>query len=184
MKNGDTDVSGKYSITIVPGKLTVKPRPITITAASASKVYDGSALTRSSYSVTSGELVKGHTLKANVVGSQLNPGSSANSISKNSIKITDASGADVTANYAVTTAAGTLTVSSRVVNEITLSVGDRSKIYDGQAKRFTAADVSVIAGGPLPVGYTIEASFNPESVSRKRRSCPRGRSSGAWTSGA
>ena len=165
VKNGDTDVSGKYSITIVPGKLTVKPRPITITAASASKVYDGSALTRSSYSVTSGELVKGHTLKANVVGSQLNPGSSANSISKNSIKITDASGADVTANYAVTTAAGTLTVSSRVVNEITLSVGDRSKIYDGQAKRFTAADVSVIAGGPLPVGYTIEASFNPESVS-------------------
>lgn len=163
VKNGETDVTDKYTITVVPGKLTVKARPITITAASASKIYDGSALTRNSWSITSGELVSGHKLTATVVGSQTQTGSSANSISKNSIKITDASGADVTANYAVTTATGTLTVGNNPVKDITLSVGEHSKVYDGKAYRFTGNDIRV-TGGTLPAGYSIDATFNPESV--------------------
>ena len=164
VKNGDTDVTGRYTITVVPGKLTVKARPITVTAASASKIYDGSALTRASWSVTSGKLVSGHKLSAKVVGSQTQPGSSANSISKNSIKIKDAKGNDVTANYSVKTATGTLTVSNNPIKNITLTVGDHSKVYDGRPYVFTGTDIQVSAGSGLPAGYRIEATFNPESV--------------------
>lgn len=163
VRHGESDVTAKYKLTVENGKLTVKPRPITITASSASKIYDGRALTRNSYSISSGELAKGHKLTASVTGSQTELGSSANSVVKNTIKITDASGNDVTANYSITTAAGTLTVNRDPVTAITLSVGDSSKVYDGKPYRFLASDIKVIAGGPLPSGYRIEATFNPEA---------------------
>ena len=162
VKNGEKDVTAKYTITLVPGKLTVKARPITITAASASKIYDGRALTSNSYKISSGELVKGHKLTATVTGSQTALGSSANVVDKSSVKITDASGKDVTANYSVTTAAGTLTVNRDPVTAITLTVGDGSKVYDGKPYRFIASDIRVTSGS-LPAGYTIEATFNPEA---------------------
>lgn len=162
VKRGETDVTDSYSITVVPGKLSVKARAIIITAASATKIFDGKPLTRDSFSVSSGELVKGHKLSASVTGSQTAIGSSANSIVKSSIKITDEKGADVTANYAITTAAGTLTVGRDPVTAITLSPGEHTKVYDGLPFRFRGSDLRVTAGS-LPAGYTVEASFNPEA---------------------
>src|SRR5450830_1859425 len=44
-RNGVTDVTSNYAITYALGTLTVVSRPITITAASDSKTYDGTALT-------------------------------------------------------------------------------------------------------------------------------------------
>ncbi len=163
VKHGDVDVTANYALTVVAGKLTVKARPITITADSASKIYDGRALTRSSYKITSGELVKGHKLTAGVSGSQTEIGSSANVVDKSSVKITDGSGNDVTKNYAVTTAAGTLTVTRDPITAITLSVGSAEKVYDGKPYRFLSSDIKV-SSGSLPSGYTIEATFNPESA--------------------
>ena len=162
VKHGKTDVTSKYAITVVPGKLTVKQREITITADSASKIYDGRPLTRDSFKLTSGELVKGHKLSASVSGSQTQPGSSANVIVKSSIKITDGSGRDVAKNYNVTTAAGTLSVGNDPITSITLSVGDFSKVYDGKPYRFLSSDIKVTSG-TLPSGYRIEATFNPEA---------------------
>ena len=163
VKRGKTDVTALYSITVNSGKLTVEQRPITVQAATASKIYDGRPLTRDQYSISSGELVKGHKLTASVTGSQTDIGSSANMIVKNSVKITDAANKDVTGNYNVTTAAGTLTVSRDPVTPITLSVGDNSKVYDGKPYRFLGSDLRVVAGGPLPSGCKIEATFNPEA---------------------
>ena len=162
VKRGDDDVTAFYTLTVVPGKLTVKQRDITLTADSASKIYDGRALTRDSFKLSSGELVKGHKLTADVSGSQTEIGSSANIVVKSSIKITDGSGNDVAKNYNVTTAAGTLTVSRDPVTAITLSVGDASKIYDGKPFRFLSSDIKVTSGS-LPSGYKIEATFNPEA---------------------
>jgi hypothetical protein len=159
---GENDVTASYTLTIVPGKLTVKQRDITLTAASANKIYDGRPLTRDSWKLTSGELVKGHKLTASVSGSQTDIGSSANVVVKNSIKITDGSGKDVTKNYNITTAAGTLTVERNPITPITLSVGNANKVYDGKAYRFLASDITV-SSGTLPAGYTIEATFNPEA---------------------
>ncbi|MBR0207919.1 MAG: hypothetical protein IJQ43_03385 [Oscillospiraceae bacterium] len=159
---GELDVSSLYKITVVPGKLTVKPRPITATAGSASKIYDGRPLTCTSWKLSSGELVKGHKMTASVTGSQTSIGSSANVIDKASIKITDGSGNDVAKNYKVTTAAGTLTVTNDPITAITLSVGDSSKVYDGKPYRFLSSDIKVTSGS-LPSGYRIEATFNPEA---------------------
>ena len=162
VQHGKTDVTANYTITVTAGKLTVKPREITVTAASASKIYDGRPLTSNSYKITSGELVKGHKLTATVTGSQTELGSSANMIDKSSVKITDGSGKDVTANYSVTVAAGALTVNRDPVTAITLTVGDGSKVYDGKPYTFLAADIRVTSG-KLPAGYKIEATFNPEA---------------------
>ena len=159
---GSVNVTDLYTITVVPGKLTVKQRAITLTAASSSKIYDGRPLTSNSYKISSGSLVKGHKLKADVSGSQTEIGSSANVVVKSSIKITDGKGNDVAKNYKVTTAAGTLTVSRDPVTPITLSVGDCSKVYDGKPYRFLGADIKVTSGS-LPSGCRIEATFNPEA---------------------
>ena len=162
VKHGETDVTANYTITVVAGKLTVKPRPITITAGSASKIYDGRALYSSSYKISSGELVKGDKLTAEVSGSRTELGSSANIVVKSSIKITDSAGKDVTANYEITTAAGTLTITNDPITPITLSVGDSSKVYDGKPYRFLSGDIKVTSGA-LPAGYRIDATFNPEA---------------------
>ena len=162
VRRGQTDVTGKYTLNIVPGKLTVKPREIIVSAASASKIYDGRPLTRNSLNVTKGELAKGHKLTASVTGSQTELGSSANSIVKNTVKITDAAGNDVTANYSITTAAGTLTVNRDPITNITLSPGDHSKVYDGTPYTLRGADLKVTAGS-LPAGYSVDATFNPEA---------------------
>ena len=84
-------------------------------------------------------------------------------MAKNSIKITDGSNKDVTDNYKITTAAGTLTVNRDPITPITLSVGDMTKVYDGKPFRFLGSDLRVTSGGPLPTGCTIEATFNPEA---------------------
>ena len=162
VKRGELDVTDSYTLTVVPGKLTVKQRPVTVTATSDSKIYDGRPLVRDSFKLTSGELVKGHKLTASVSGSQTEIGSSANVVVRSSIKITDGAGRDVAKNYDVTTAAGTLTVSRDPVTAITLSVGEASKVYDGKPYRFLSSDIKM-SSGSLPAGYRIEATFNPEA---------------------
>ena len=87
--------------------LTIKPVTLTITAGSDSKVYDGTALTKNSYTNTA--LVQGDSISSvTVTGSQTLVGSSDNVPS--AAKIANAEGNDVTANYDITYAKGTLTV--------------------------------------------------------------------------
>ena len=81
--------------------------PVTLTSASASKTYDGTALTSDSF--TSEGLPSGFTVSATVSGSQTDAGSSANTI--DSYTIYDADGNDVTDQFPeVTLQSGTLTV--------------------------------------------------------------------------
>ena len=81
--------------------------PVTLTSASASKTYDGTALIDSS--VTAEGLPSGFTVSATVSGSQTDAGSSANTI--DSYTIYDAVGNDVTDQFPeVTLQSGTLTV--------------------------------------------------------------------------
>ena len=81
--------------------------PVTLTSASASKTYDGTALTADSF--TSEGLPSGFTVSAAVSSSQTDAGSSANTI--DSYTIYDADGNDVTDQFPeVTLQSGTLTV--------------------------------------------------------------------------
>ena len=101
--------SSNYSVSENLGTLrvTAQREAVTLTAASAEKTYDGTALTDSS--VTAEGLPSGFTVSAGVSGSQTDAGSSDNTI--DSYTIYDADGNDVTGQFSnVTTKSGTLTV--------------------------------------------------------------------------
>ena len=89
----------------------VTPRPITITAGSASRTYNGLPLTNKTYKLTAGTLADGDSIiSVTVAGSQTAVGSSDN-IPKNAV-IHNAAGDVVTGDYAVTYAPGTLKVNA------------------------------------------------------------------------
>ena len=88
------------------GTVTINPVKITLTADSASKTYDGSALKSNGYSITKGSFASGEGLEKVVVsGSQTEVGSSKNQITKYSLKSNTKAH-----NYDITLKAGTLTV--------------------------------------------------------------------------
>jgi len=103
-----TDVTDTYFVTYIPGTLTIDPLPITIQARSDSKIYDGEALTNGGSDLVNGRLADGHTFTATVEGSITYCGSVENVLSN--ARILDASGNDVTRNYAITYLNGILTV--------------------------------------------------------------------------
>ncbi|MBQ4620558.1 MAG: InlB B-repeat-containing protein, partial [Clostridia bacterium] len=101
--------------------------PLTITADSDSKVYDGTALTKDSY--TSEGLVAGDSIESvAVTGSRTVVGTSNNVPSAAVIK--NAAGDDITTSYNITYANGTLEVTKKA---ITITADSDSKVYDGSA---------------------------------------------------
>ena len=104
------DITDIYKIVRTYGKLTVIPAEITLIADNATKKYDGTALTCSSFTVE-GELADGdEIISCSVIGSQTAIGRSENIIDPNSIVIKHKSGVDVVSNYVIKLIAGTLTV--------------------------------------------------------------------------
>lgn len=93
------DVTNCYSnIVTSAGKLTVNPitTPIVVTAGSDTKVYDGTELTKNTYTNTNGVLLPGDMLEVTITGSQKFAGSSNNSVSN--VKVMR-NGEDITDNY-------------------------------------------------------------------------------------
>ena len=142
----DKDVTGSYNVTYVDGTLAVTKdaNAITITAASDSKIYDGTALINAEYSYTQGILADGDVLTAVVEGSITNAGVSTNKIVSYKVMRGDI---DVTANYTIVTVDGTLEVTKR---DITITAESDSKEYDGTP----LTNSSVLAEGII-VGDTV-----------------------------
>ena len=88
--------------------IRVDARPLTITASSATKEYDGEYLTSDDYYITKGSLCEGHTITVTIDGSIKQIGEEINMIT--SCTIFDVDGNDVTSNYDITAVAGLLTV--------------------------------------------------------------------------
>lgn len=133
------DVTAKYKISTQDGTLEITKAPLTVTAKSAEKVYDGKALTANTCEVK-GSLAKGHKISATVTGSQTQIGSSKNKASN--VKIVDANGNDVTSNYEITYVEGTLTVKAANAKPKT---GDDANM--GLWIGLMAASAVIIAGG-------------------------------------
>ena len=87
--------------------LHITQQPLTVTAASDSKQYDGTPLTNDQYTVTG--LVDGDALVAQVTGSQTEVGTSNNLVG--TVTITRGN-RDVTESYDITKVNGTLTITS------------------------------------------------------------------------
>ena len=107
------DVTNCYNnIQKSAGKLTVNPitTPIVVTAGSDNKVYNGTELTKNTYTYTDGVLLSGDMLEATITGSQKFVGTSNNAVSN--VKVTR-NGEDITSNYTMGTHAnGVLEVTS------------------------------------------------------------------------
>ena len=113
--------------------------PVTLTAASDSKPYDGTALTNGD--VTASGLPSGYSFTAKASGSQTDAGESSNTVS--SYAFYNASGKDVTsAFHNVTTVSGTLTVTPL---EATVVTGSASAVYDGTALKNSEAYIEGLA---------------------------------------
>ncbi|MGB7595788.1 MAG: Ig-like domain-containing protein [Erysipelotrichaceae bacterium] len=115
----------------------ITARPISITANSSSKVYDGSALTNNGYSLTAGTLASGESLTAvTVTGSRTNVGSSANVPS--AAVIMDGA-VNASGNYAITYVNGSLNVTAATGER--LSITGYSNVYDSAAHSITVNNV-------------------------------------------
>ena len=137
------DVTDQFKITTEDGKLTIDKRSVTITAGSAEKEYDGSALTadQANPKFTPDGFVEGQGISdVTVEGSRTQCGTSASTIKDKSWKFQNGTNGN---NYSVTTEPGTLTVKHRSDDKkyaITLTgKSDTVPSYDG--KEHTVSDV-------------------------------------------
>ena len=101
------DVSEMYARTLLPGKLIINKRSVRITSQSATKTYDGSALTRPAVTITGDGFVPGELAKAEATGSITYVGSTPNAIRYTT------TGAFNAANYSIALSVGTLTVTEK-----------------------------------------------------------------------
>ena len=105
--NKETFKDGNYAITKTEGTLTIAKRSVLITSQSATKTYDGSALTRPTVTITGDGFVPGELAKAEATGSITNVGSTPNAIRYTT------TGAFNAANYSIALSVGTLTVTEK-----------------------------------------------------------------------
>ncbi len=103
----NNDVSEMYARTLLPGKLIINKRSVLITSQSATKTYDGSALTRPAVTITGDGFVPGELAKAEATGSITYVGSTPNTIQYTT------TGAFNAANYSIALSVGTLTVTEK-----------------------------------------------------------------------
>lgn len=99
------DVTAQFAnVTCGKAPLIVTKRPVTVTSATDSKVYDGTALTKHEAAVTAGSLVEGESFGYDFTGEQTAVGTSDNTF-------TVKAGANTSLdNYEITQVNGTLTV--------------------------------------------------------------------------
>ena len=124
------DVTKQFKVKTVNGKLVIDKRAVTIKPKDATKAYDGEPLKATEWEVVSGSFVDGQSIaNPQYDGSQTVPGSSESSI-------TDWDYAEGTnaANYNITAAKGSLTVTDRADGEkyeITVTANSAEFTYDG-----------------------------------------------------
>ena len=131
-KNGDEVATAIPSVT--QGSLTINKAPLTITAGSDLKEYDGTPLTSIEFSQEG--LITSDKISLSTNGSQLKPGSSSNTVVEESVVIINQNienGVNVTESYDIEFKPGTLTVTNNDKNsrKITITAGNASKVYNG-----------------------------------------------------
>ena len=144
------DVTEDYDITCNTGTLTVTARPITISSATLEAEYNGAPIAVGEPEITAGELVAGDVAEFQMIGEIIDAGEQDNLFATT---IINALGIDVTANYQITSVAGTVTVKGK---PIVLKSMDDSKVYDGTP--LTKEDFETLSG-ELVEGHSIEATY-------------------------
>ena len=126
------DVTEKVVVNVVPGKLTISRRNVTLTSASDEKVYDGNALTNNKVTASVDGFAKGEGATYNVTGTITNVGEKANAFT---YALNEGTKAD---NYNITKTEGTLKVTP-VTEKVTVTITGNtgSEKYDGNSHKVT-----------------------------------------------
>ena len=149
-------VDPNYAITYVAGTLTITQAPLTIVAASATKVY-GAALP--ALSVIYSSFVNGDTSASLTAAPSVSTTAAASSpVAAGGYAIT-ASGA-VDANYAITYVAGTLTITPA---PLTITAASATKVYGAALPAF-AATYSNFVNGDTAASLTTAPSFSTSAT--------------------
>ena len=140
------------------GSVTVEKRKVTLTSASASKTYDGTALTNDEVTVSGNGFVMGQGATYSVTGSQTNAGESFNTFSYTLNKGTNAD------NYTITTHEGTLTVNPVKASVVVTIVGNHAEgTYNG--KELSASGYTFSSNNEL---YTQDKAVFTGTAEAKR----------------
>ena len=143
VKDADgNDVTAQFEVGTRNGSLVIGKRSVTLTSATDSKVYDKTALTNDTVTVTGDGFVTGEGAAYDVTGSQTDAGESANAFT---YTLNEGTKAD---NYDISKVEGTLTVTS-YDDAITVTItehGGEAK-YDGEEHTVTGYDVTSIKVG-------------------------------------
>ncbi|MCR5624902.1 MAG: hypothetical protein K6G11_06605, partial [Lachnospiraceae bacterium] len=135
-------VTDSYSLSYVSGNLTVTGRSLEITAGSAEKTYDGTALTSKTYKITDGSLSDGDIIESiDVEGTITKVGETDNTASN--VRMINGYGKDVTNNYDVNYVNGTLKVNKR---DITITANSQESVYTGEALKDEGYKVTDASG--------------------------------------
>ncbi|NLJ65204.1 MAG: hypothetical protein GX337_07425, partial [Christensenellaceae bacterium] len=155
----DNAKESNYTVTDNLGelKVTTSAAEVILTAPSDSKIYDGTALTKTT-GVTWTGLPADFTVEATASGSQTDAGSSANVVNDGYV-IKDAGGNNKTANFTdITKVPGTLKVTPKPV---TISTGGGEKEYDGIALTNAIVGIEGLVDGE---SVTLAASGSQTEV--------------------
>lgn len=164
----DNDVTGLFDVELESRFLQVYYDQISIRTMSATKEYDGTPLTCEAIEAIDASKIKdGHTFnEGNIVFT--NPGQTDIGISTNNITytnlITDEYGHDVTNNYRIYTATGTITVNPRtlVVQAESLEI-DYDDFLDNGEDPYYWPYYSIVSGSLLPGHEIVDIEMDEES---------------------
>ena len=143
-----------YQVTKVPGRLTITPRPVTITSKSISKPYDGTPLKLSSSEIIADGMALGEKFHFGDFAERTEAGQSSASFTVypwNGSKLE---------NYSIKTVFGTITI-TKSATAISVTAASESWVYDGEAhsnRTWTATNLSTLQAGDELVVTFDEAS--------------------------
>ena len=155
-----------YTLTEIPGKITIQKCPLKVKPIDKDKIYDGEALVPDGYQIVGGSIPTSstsqfeHSVSVTYSGSIIDVGTEASSIDSIRIIRKDSEGEiDVTDSFggfdssAIEKENGTLRVDTR---PITVTSKSATKVYDGTP--LTCHEYTV-GGRGLVSGHTIDVSF-------------------------
>ena len=158
----DKDVTNNYEISYGYGKLTINPRKVTLTSASDSRKYDGTALTNGTVTVSGDGFVDGEGATYNVTGSQTEVGKSDNEFTYELNANTKAS------NYNITMYKGKLVITA--ADSVAYKVEHYKQNLDGSYND-TPNDIDPLSGtaGTLTAAAAKDyPGFTPGTVTQEK----------------
>lgn len=154
------DITSNYIInSYTYGTLEITHRPLSVRLNNSEKIYDGTPLKAGAFTVVPSPytLPKGHTLTLEARG-EVTFGSAPHTYVKNSARVTDEAGKDVTHNYEISVTDATLTVNPR---PLTVSSLGNVKVYDG--KPLVQTSWTIASGSLLPT-HNLSATLSGVSI--------------------